>query len=107
MKETTGTFAELYYLLAKDGDEAEVIIGDVDMPATLVADESIKFTPTAYSVFGEVLNAPATLTPSEEMYPYNLIEVDCDNYELGENLILALSGYISESQYIELFQEEK
>ena len=107
MKETTGTFADIYYMLAQEGEEAEVIIGGVDMPATLVCDDTVDFTDFAYEEFGDVLNAPAELRRAADKFSFNLIEVDCVDYEMGERLVYALAGYISESQYKKLFQEEK
>jgi len=90
-----------FHDLLKSGEEldCDLIIGDSDMPATLVWDGGNQFTPEGVKYYKTILDAPYNRLENGN------IEVFCDDYELGEHFTLAAAGYIGQSEYRKLFVE--
>ena len=83
-------------LMSKRELTHDLIIGNVEMPATLVWDEDCEITDYAKVEFQPLMEAECKI---EEDY----IEVFCDDYKLGEKFALAASGFISASEFDKMF----
>ena len=68
--------------------DCDLIIGGCDMPASFVWDEDS--TITDYGI---------------EVFPNGNIEVLCDDYRLGERFVMAVAGYVGNSEFMKLFGE--
>ena len=77
--------------------ECDLIIGGVDMPATLVWEEDANITAYGAERYAAVLNAPYKILSS------SCIEVFCDDYKLGEQFVMAAAGHIGSREWNRLF----
>lgn len=89
------TFLELL----RSGKEldCDLIIGDTDMPASFVWDETSKITDYGVEKFKPIMEAKC------EILKNGNIEIFCDDYELGELFCLAAAGYIAETEFDRIF----
>ena len=90
-----GTFKDL--LNSGKELDCELIIGNVDMPATFVW-EGMKITEYGIDRFKPIMKA------EYEVLPNGNIEVFCDDYELGEEFVRAAAGYIRQSEFNKIFE---
>ena len=75
----------------------DLIIGNVDMPASLVWDEDCQITEYGVEKYKEIMSAPYKRLDNGN------IEIYCDNYKLGEEFVMAAAGYIGETEYEKIF----
>lgn len=89
--------------LLRSGKEidCDLIIGNADMPASFVWDEDCKITEYGIEKFKEIMDADYTELPNGN------IEIHCDNDALGEIFCLAAAGYIGETEFSKMFEEDK
>lgn len=85
--------------LLKSGKEmdCELIIGDVDMPASFVWDSDSHITDYGIERYKPILEAEYSELED------NCIEVHCEDWELGEEFCLAAAGHINNSEFERLF----
>ncbi|MEM1486403.1 hypothetical protein V6615_16310 (plasmid) [Oscillospiraceae bacterium PP1C4] len=91
------TFLEL--LRSGEYIDCDLIIGDVDMPASFVWDEDSTITEYGIEVFNDLMKAEFVRLPNGN------IEILCDDYTLGERFVWAAAGYIGNTEFIKLFGE--
>ena len=78
--------------------DCDIIIGGAEMPAGFVWDkDDMGFTEEGQKVFAEILNAPY------EVYDNGNIEVKSKSWQLGEDFVWALGGYVSISLWNKWF----
>jgi hypothetical protein len=80
--------------------DCDLIIGDVDMPASFVWDENCRITEAGYQKFKSIMDA------DYEVLENGNIEIFCDDDQLGEKFVYAAAGYVSESNYHDWFEGE-
>lgn len=80
--------------------DCELIIGDVDMPASFVWDEDSRITHAGYQKFKSLMDS------QYEVLENGNIEVFCDDDKLGEKFVYAAAGYVSEESYKSWFEGE-
>lgn len=82
--------------------DCDLIIGDVDMPASFVwyNDGDTVITEAGYQKFKSIMDAPY------EILDNGNIEIFCDDDELGEKFVYAAAGYIGDSDYKLYFEGE-
>jgi stage V sporulation protein G len=83
-----------------DGD---VIVGGAEMNHALVWDIGADITPYCYEKYAELLDSPCKV--HDHGNGYSVIEVFCDNHELGDEFFAAAAGYIADSEYQKMFVE--
>ena len=87
-------------LLRSGGEiDCDLIIGGADMSATFVWDKENSITDYGVEKFKAVLTAEYTKLPNGN------IEIHCDDYELGEEFVLAAAGYIGTTEFAKIFGE--
>lgn len=91
------TFGEL--LNSNQAFDCELIIGDVDMPASFVWDEESRITPYGCDYF-----KPLMACSYELLENGNISIADC-NEVTGEKFTMACAGYISTSEFNKMFSE--
>lgn len=95
-------YSSFLELLNSDEDlDIDVIVGSVEMPATFVWDEDTRITEYGISKYMLLMQS------SYKVYNDSCLELDCEDYRLGEEFFLAAAGYISESEYNKLFYTEE
>ena len=90
-------FLEL--LRSKTALDVDLIIGGVDMPATLVWDEDSIITDYGIEKYRPLMEAECTVLNNGN------IEIHCDNYRLGEDFCMAAAGYIGINESKKIFGE--
>jgi DNA-binding cell septation regulator SpoVG/16S rRNA G966 N2-methylase RsmD len=83
-----------------DGD---VIVGDVEMNHALVWDVGADITDYCYEQYADLLNSPYKI--HDHGNGYEVIEVFCDDYEMGKDFFAAAAGYIADSEHKKMFIE--
>ncbi len=78
-----------------------LIIGDVDMPADLVWNETSRITDYGAEVFAELMQAEAVYDEKINC----IIVYNGDDYEIGERFAWAAAGYINYFEYYKMFVE--
>lgn len=78
--------------------ECELIIDNSDMPATFNWDNESRITTYGAEYFGAIMEAPY------EILPNGNIEIFCGDYRLGKEFVMAVAGYIGESEYTRMFE---
>jgi len=85
-------------LMSGDYLDCDLIVGDCEMPATLVWNEDSTITDYGKEFYSKLLNSNATILENGN------IEVDCEDDNLGTHFVLAAAGYISVAEYKRLFE---
>jgi hypothetical protein len=80
--------------------DCDLIIGDVDMPASFVWDDDCRITDAGYQKFKSLMDAPY------EVLKNGNIEIFCDDDKLGEKFTYAAAGYIGATDYKLYFEGE-
>lgn len=80
--------------------DCDLIIGDVDMPASFVWDEDSRITEAGYQKFKSLMDAPYDVLQNGN------IEIFCDDDKLGGKFVYAAAGYVSEDNYKAWFEGE-
>lgn len=85
--------------LLRSGKEMdlELIIGDVDMPASFVWDDRSIITEYGVEKFKPIMDA------KYKELSDGTIEIFCDDDELGEQFCLAAAGYVGNAEFKKLF----
>ena len=91
----------LGFLRGGEEFECDLIIGGVDMPATLVWDEDCNITTYGAECYAAVVNAPYKIRSS------SCIEIFCDDYKLGEQFVMAAAGHIGSREWERQFGSTK
>lgn len=92
------TFLEL---LQSDEDlDCDLIIGNCDMPATLVWESEHKMKDAGIEYFKELMESPYLPLRNGN------IEVLCDNQDLGEKFCWGAAGFVAESLYESWFDTD-
>lgn len=91
------TFLEL--LRSGEDLDCDLIVGDVDMPATFVWYEDSTITEYGVEKYRPIMDVAFTRLDNGN------IEVLCDDWELGEDFCNAAAGYIADSEYKKIFLE--
>lgn len=91
------TFGE--YLDSQEWIDTEIIIGGCEMEASFVWDGDNTFTEYGKELYKPILQAKFTIT---EHY----IEVFCDNENLGNDFVMTIAGYTSDSRYNKIIKEK-
>lgn len=73
-----------------------LLVGDVEMKASLVWDENCVITDYGIHKFRPLMEAQCIV---KDEY----IEVFCDDYHLGEEFVFAAAGFISSKEYEKIF----
>lgn len=81
--------------------DCDLIIGNVDMPATFIWNEDSKITEYGVERFKPIMEARYTKLPNGN------IEIHCDNDKLGEDFCLAAAGYIGTREHTRIFGDEE
>jgi len=87
-------------LRSKTPMDTDLIIGDVEMPASLVWDEDSTITDYGVEKFMPLMEAEYTVLENGN------IEIHCDDYKLGEDFCLAAAGYIGIGESKKIFGEQ-
>jgi hypothetical protein len=74
----------------------ELIVGNVEMPATLVWDEDCEITDYAIRAFKALMESECSIKD-------DCIEVECDDFNMGEKFALATAGFIASSEFDKMF----
>lgn len=91
------TFREYIEARIQDEEEFDLIVGDVDMLATICIDSDMTFpTPRMTEKYGALLNAEV------EVLATGVVEVFHESDKLGERFCLDMAGYCSEEEYTKL-----
>ena len=77
--------------------ECELIIDNSDMPATFYWDKESRITSYGAEYFAPIMEAPYEVLENGNM------EIFCDDYELGKEFVMAVAGYIGQSEYDKMF----
>jgi hypothetical protein len=77
--------------------DADMVIGDVDMPYAFVWDKGCGFTDYGLAEFSDVLNSECVI------HKNGCIEVFYDDCEAGEYFTAACAGFIADSEFQRLF----
>ena len=83
--------------------EFDAVIGDVDMPATFCFCDDMKFTDYCMEKYGDLLNSECEVQYDATGRYTDVVIVDYDDDEKGEQFAYALAGYISDTEYKKLF----
>lgn len=92
----------------QEHDTFDMIIGDVDMPASVVWDGSLHVTPYCEEKFGCILDSNIEIYES----PFSMYSpsVEITNIsisaELGKEFVCSLAGYCDENEYNKLFDPD-
>lgn len=78
----------------------DLIIGGMDMPASLVWNEDSRITKYGIAKYRPVLEAEYKVLENGN------IEIFCDDYKLGEEFCCAAAGYISITEYEKIFGKD-
>jgi len=87
------------YLNSGSEIDADMVIGDVDMPYAFVWDNNCGFTEYGLSEFSGILNSECVI------HKNGCIEVFYEDYEAGEYFTAACAGFIGVSEFKRLFKE--
>lgn len=79
--------------------DCELIIGDVDMPASFVWNETNKVTKYGIQKYKKIMESKYKILDNGN------IEIFCDDYKLGSEFCYAAAGYISSQEYEKIFEE--
>ncbi len=91
------TFREYIEARIQDEEEFDLIVGDVDMPATVCIDSDMKFpTPRMTEKYGALLDAEV------EVLVTGVVEVFHESDNLGVRFCLDMAGYCSGEEYTKL-----
>jgi len=93
-----------FYEFLNQGKELniELVIGDVDMPASLCWNEGDIISEYGIEKYKEVMNGECEyFEETESTYPF--VNVKCDDYKLGEKFAFDCAGYISEEEFNKIF----
>ncbi|MCQ4924872.1 hypothetical protein NE686_17350 [Tissierella carlieri] len=77
--------------------DCDLIIGDVDMPASFVWTEEDKITDYGIQKYEEIMKSKYTILSNSN------IEIHCENHILGADFCYAAAGYISSTEYEKIF----
>lgn len=88
------------YLKVAEDLDCELIIGDVEMPASFVWDDECLITEAGYEKFKPIMDAEYKVLENGN------IEIFCDDDELGEQFSWANAGYVSEKLHNSWFTGE-
>ncbi|MCI8756808.1 MAG: hypothetical protein HFG18_09515 [Oscillospiraceae bacterium] len=80
--------------------DCDLIIGDVDMPASFVWTAGSRISRYGIEKYRPLMDAPIRCLPDGS------IELLCDDWQLGEKFCLAAAGYIREAEYQRIFEME-
>ena len=84
-------------LRSKTELDVDLIIGDVDMPATFVWGEDSIITDYGIEKYRALMEARYTVLDNGN------IEVHCNDYKLGKEFCLTAAGYIELAEYRKIF----
>jgi hypothetical protein len=102
--EESGTLKE--YLNESVGEEVDFIIADCDMPATFVWEGGKVedyFTEAGYEKFKQLLDSQVSRHHTDD----TIVEVHCDNEELGRLFVWANAGYVAKTLFNEWFKQDE
>lgn len=99
------TLLEYIEARIKDGNEFDIIVGDVEMPATLGLNEDWKITDYCKQKYGDLLNSEVIEHNDPTGRYTDSVEVLYDDADIGEQFTWAVAGYISEGEWNLLFIE--
>jgi stage V sporulation protein G len=105
-EEKPQTFLEFLRSDGEYGDylfNGDVIVGDVEMNHALVWNFGDDITDYCYEQYADLLNSPYKI--HDHGNGYEVIEVFCDDYKMGEDFFAAAAGYIADSEHKKMFIE--
>lgn len=88
----------------KDEVAFDVIVGGVDMPATLEFCDDWVITDYCKKQFGDLLNSEIDIY--EYTHDIDTVEVFCDDYQEGEQFCWSVAGHIDDREWRKLFSED-
>lgn len=83
--------------------EFDAVIGDVDMPATFCLCDDMEFTDYCMEKYGDLLNSDCEVKYDTSGRDTDVVIVDYDDENKGEQFTWAVAGYISDTEYKKLF----
>lgn len=83
--------------------EFDAVIGDVDMPATFCFCDDMEFTDYCMEKYGDLLNSDCEVKYDTSGRYTDVVIVDYDDENKGEQFTWAVAGYISDTEYKKLF----
>lgn len=83
--------------------EFDAVIGDVDMPATFCFCDDMEFTDYCMEKYGDLLNSDCEVKYDTSGRDTDVVIVDYDDENKGEQFTWAVAGYISDTEYKKLF----
>jgi hypothetical protein len=106
------TFIEFLRSVDKDAEtetdwlfDGDVIVGDVEMRHALVWEWGADISEYGYEKYKALLDSEYEITVGHGHTGYSVIEIFCDDYELGEEFFAAAAGYINSTEYDKIFIE--
>lgn len=103
----TGTFREIINYYAAHDMEFDAIIGDVECEATFSFCGVPYFSQYCEEKYGDLLNANAIVKYDNTGRYTDVVVVDYEDDRKGNRFAMAWAGYVSETEYNKLFEEEK
>ncbi len=88
-----------FFDLLESGRELDcnLMVGNVDMPATFVWNEDSKISEYGIEKYRTLMDAPIRFLHN------GTLELLCDDWKMGEEFCIAAAGYIGESEYQKIF----
>lgn len=96
-------FVDYINVCIKKDMEFDAVIGDVEMPATFSFIDDMEITSYCMNKYGDLLNSECDLKVDPTGRYTDVVNVDYEDYELGERFTYAVAGYISPTEYNLLF----
>jgi hypothetical protein len=92
----------IFLNLLNSGEEidCDLIVGDVDMPASFVWGPDIKLTNYGVEKFSKLLNSSYTILANGN------IEIHCNDDNIGYDFTLSAAGYINDQEYKRIFEDK-
>ena len=87
------------FLQSHEDLDCSLIIDGSEMPADFVWDSSSKVTQAGLEYYAEIMQAPC------ELLKNGVVEIFCDNYELGKDFCLSAAGYTGVGRYSLYFDD--
>jgi len=78
--------------------DCELIIGDVDMPASFVWNADSRISRYGIEKYRTLMDSPIHRLPNGN------IELLCPDWQLGEEFCMAAAGYIGDAEYQRIFE---
>ena len=93
----------LRFCIAHEDLEFDAVIGDVDMPCTFCFSSDMKITDYCMKKYGDLLNSECEVKYDTTGRHTDVVIVDYNDAEKGEQFALAFAGYIADSEFKKLF----